>query len=457
MRNIEAIVKKQRGYFKQGNTRDVDFRLKNLSILTDKIKKYEADIIEALKEDLNKSEFESYATEIGIILEEINIIQRGLKKWAKPKRVKTPIKHFLSHSYIYTEPYGVALIISPWNYPFQLAFAPLIGAIAAGNSVILKPSEYSSKTSEVISRIIGEAFDEEYICVVEGGREESSELLKQKFDHIFFTGSTTVGRIVMEAAAKQLTPVTLELGGKSPCIVDREANIELAAKRIVWGKYINAGQTCVAPDYLLVQEEIKEPLVRCMKKYIEDFYGENPIESQDYPRIINNRHFNRLSSFLEKGNILIGGNRDEDNLYIEPTIIDKVTWDDPIMGEEIFGPILPIIKYKEIQEVIDTVNSKPRPLALYYFTTNKSNERKIINSISYGGGCINDTIVHVASAYLPFGGIGESGMSSYHGKVSFEVFSHKKSVLKKSNLFDINLRYPPYENKIKLLRKILKA
>ncbi len=456
MKDIKEIIGKQRGYYQQGNTRAVNFRLKKLQILTDKIKKYEGDIIEALRLDLNKSEFEAYATEVGIILEEIKLIQKGLKKWAKPKRVRTPIKHFLSFSYIYSEPQGVALIIAPWNYPFQLAFAPLIGAIAAGNCVVLKPSEYSLRTSEVISKIIEEAFDEEYICVIEGGKEESSELLKQKFDHIFFTGSTNVGRIVMKAAAKQLTPVTLELGGKSPCIVDRDANLDLAAKRIIWGKYINAGQTCVAPDYLLVHRDIKEPLINSMKKYIKAFYGENSIESNDYPRIINNKHFDRLVSFLGKGSILIGGEKDENKLYIEPTIIDEITWEDPIMGEEIFGPILPIMEYEELQEVIDMVNSHPRPLSLYYFTTNKDNEKRIINNISYGGGCINDTIVHVASAYLPFGGIGESGMSSYHGKASFDVFSHRKSILKKSNLFDINLRYPPYGEKIKLLRNILK-
>lgn len=453
---IKDIIKKQRDYFNNGRTRDVDFRIEQLRLLKKTIKDNEDKILNALNKDLKKSYFEGYETEVGILLEEIDYTIKKVKSWAKSKRVKTPITHFLSRSYIHPEPYGVVLIMAPWNYPFQLTIAPLIGAIAAGNCSILKPSEYSNYTSEIIYNIIKENFDEGFVAVIKGGREVNEKLLNENFDYIFFTGSIPVGKIVMEAAAKNLTPVTLELGGKSPCIVDKDIDTKLAARRIVWGKFLNAGQTCVAPDYLLVHEDTKDKLIKDMKEIINEFYGDNPKESPDYPRIINKKHLDRLSNLLNSGNILVGGETDKESLYIEPTIIDNVSWEDSVMADEIFGPILPIIEYRNIEEVIEMVNSYYKPLALYLFSNNKLNIDKIIGNIPFGGGCINDTIVHLASPYMPFGGVGSSGIGSYHGKASFDTFSHKKSILKKSNLFDIKLRYPPYKNKLNILKKLMK-
>ncbi|WP_427338396.1 aldehyde dehydrogenase [Caloranaerobacter sp. DY30410] len=456
MDEIKKLINKQREYFGKGITLDIDFRINMLKVLRRAIIENERLILKALKEDLNKSDFEGYETEIGIVLDEIRYIIKNLRSWTKPKKVKTPITQFISNSYIYSEPYGVTLIIAPWNYPFQLVMAPLIGSISAGNCSIIKPSEYAPNTSKIISKIISDNFEEEFIAVVEGGIEVNKALLKEKFDYIFFTGSVNVGKIVMEAASKHLTPVTLELGGKSPCIVDEDADIELAAKRIVWGKFLNAGQTCVAPDYLYLHKNIKDYFIKNAIKFIKEFFGENPLKSEDYPRIINIKHFNRLKNLLKDGDILYGGDFDEEKLYIAPTIIDNITWEDSIMQEEIFGPILPLLVFEELDEVIKTVNTHPKPLALYYFSNDKEKQERVIKEISFGGGCINDTIVHLATPYLPFGGVGNSGMGSYHGKASFDTFSHKKSVLKKSNLIDISLRYPPYRGKIKLLRKILK-
>ena len=458
MNNIQMVLEKQRNYFNTGATRDLDFRLEKLSILKKAIKKNEKQILEALWGDLHKSEFEAYATEIGIILEEINFVMKHLRSWSKTKKVRTPLTHFLSSSYIYSEPYGVSLIISPWNYPFQLLMAPLIGSIAAGNCAMVKPSENSIMTTEVIIKIIEESFKEEFISVVEpyGGKESTQALLKEEFDYIFFTGSVPVGKIVMEAASKYLTPVTLELGGKSPCIVDKDADIKLAAKRITWGKFLNAGQTCVAPDYLLVHKSVKEQLLIEITGYINEFFGENPAKSNDFPRIVNERQFDRLIGLLDKGNIVTGGEYIKGEKYIAPTIIDNITWEDPIMLDEIFGPILPIIEFDYLEEVIKMVNSKPKPLALYFFSSNKKQQEKIIKMISYGGGCINDTIMHVASTYVPFGGVGASGIGSYHGKGSYDSFSHKKSVIKKSNVIDIKVRYAPYNNKLKLIKRLMK-
>jgi len=355
---------------------------------------------------------------------------------------------------IYSEPYGVVLIISPWNYPFQLAIAPLVGALTAGNCAVLKPSNHSPKTSEVIAEMLGKAFPEEYIAVVLGGREANKDLLAQKFDYIFFTGGPAVGRFVMEAAAKHLTPVTLELGGKSPCIVDATAKIDLAAKRIVWGKFINAGQTCVAPDYVFVQKGVKEKLLASMAKYISKFFSKT--YEQKFPKIVNEKHFQRLLGLMESGDIYCGGKSDPKINRIEPTILDNVSWESPIMQEEIFGPLLPVLEFEDLEDVVKQVNARPKPLALYLFTTSKANEKHILTSISHGGGCINDTVVHLATPYLPFGGVGESGMGSYHGKASFDTFSHKKSIMKKSNLIDIPLRYPPYPESTKLLKKFMK-
>ncbi len=455
MADLKEVIKKQRSYFDSGRTLDPTFRLKMLTTLQKAITEHETEITDALQRDLNKAPFEAYETEIGIILGELRYIIKNLKSWAKPRQVKTPLTHFKSTSYIVPEPYGVVLIMSPWNYPFQLTVAPLVGAIAAGNCSVVKPSAYSPATSAIIVKIIRKYFDEGFIAVVEGGRQANQELLEQKFDYIFFTGSVNVGKLVMSAAAKNLTPLTLELGGKSPCIVDRDANLKIAARRIVWGKCLNAGQTCVAPDYLLVHEEVKSQLLEYMKGEITTFYGPHPCKNRDFPKIINQKHFERLISLMDNSKIFTGGDYDEDTLKISPTILDKVSWDDPVMQEEIFGPIMPVLDFDDISQVIQAVNRRPKPLALYLFTTSKQTEKTVVESISFGGGCINDTIVHLATSYMPFGGVGESGMGGYHGSWSFDTFSHKKSILKKSNFIDIKLRYPPYENKINLLKKVL--
>ncbi len=454
---LDIILEKQRKYYGQGETLDVEFRIMMLKKLKNSIKSYEHNVLDALWEDFRKSNFEAYATEVGIVLDEIDLTIKKLRSWAKPRKKKTPIVHFISHSYVYPEPYGVVLIMSPWNYPFQLTMAPLIGAIAAGNCVIIKPSKYSMATSTVIETIIKNTFKEDYITVVEkeGGREAINNILEKKFDYIFFTGSVAVGKVVMEAASKHLTPVTLELGGKSPCIVDKDANIDLAAKRIVWGKFLNCGQTCVAPDYLWVQKDVKYKLLDRMIYYINELYGANPKASPDYPRIISEKQFDRLVSYLDKGNVVTGGIHDKSQRYIAPTIIENISWDYPIMQDEIFGPIMPVIEFSTIDEVIDTLRNLPKPLALYYFTQSKENEKKVMEKTTSGGGCINDTIIHVASSNIPFGGVGESGMGGYHGKGSFDTFTHYKSIIKKSNIMDLNFRYAPYKKKLKLLKKLM--
>ncbi len=456
MNNMNEAVRKQRLFFEKGITKEIDYRIKSLKLLKQAISNHETEILEALKRDLNKAPFEAYATEIGLVLEELEYIIKHLRNWAKPRKVKTPITHFLSASYQYSEPYGIVLIMSPWNYPFQLTIAPLIGAMAAGNCTIVKPSEYSSHTAEIIERLISENFDESYITVVRGGREANKTLLDEKFDYIFFTGSVSVGKVVMESASKHLTPVSLELGGKSPCIVDETANLDMAAKRIVWGKYLNAGQTCVAPDYLVVHKNVKNELITKMSKYIEEFYGPDPLNNPDYPKIINDKHFNRLLGLIQNETIVVGGQYNDLTHRIAPTVLDNVTWDRPIMQEEIFGPLLPVLEFESLNDVIGIVNHHPKPLALYFFTQDKKREQYVINNTSFGGGCINDTIVHLATSYMPFGGVGDSGMGGYHGKASFETFSHPKSILKKSTLFDIPLRYPPYKNKLKLLKFIMR-
>lgn len=455
MPDIKGILQKQRSFFNSGATKELSFRIKNLEKLLRAVSENENAIIDALKDDLNKPSFEAYATEIGIVLDEIKYTLKHLPAWVKNKRVRTPVMHFLSSSYIKPEPYGISLIMSPWNYPFQLAIAPLVGSISAGNCTMVKPSAYSPATSSVINKIIRENFDEAYIAVIEGGRDENKALLDEKFDYIFFTGSISVGKLVMEAASRNLTPVTLELGGKSPCIVDRKVNVDLAARRIVWGKFLNAGQTCVAPDYILVHKDVKSELLKQIKKYVREFYGDSPVNNPDFPKIINLKHFQRLKDLMQQGEIIAGGESDESTLVIEPTIVDEITWESPVMQEEIFGPVMPILEYEDLSQVINEVNSRPKPLALYFFSTDSENQKKIIESISFGGGCINDTIIHLATPYMPFSGVGESGMGAYHGKASFDTFSHKKSVLKKSNLFDIKLRYPPYKNNITKLKKIL--
>jgi len=456
MSRTQEIAQKQREFFLNNKTKDLKFRKEQLLKLREAVREYEERILDALALDLNKSKYEGYMTEVGIVLEEISFVLKRFKRWAKPKRVKTPLTQFPAKSIIYKEPYGVVLIMSPWNYPFQLAIAPLVGAIAAGNCALIKPSNYSPYTSEVISEMIGKTFPEEYISVVLGGREANQDLLAQKFDYIFFTGGTKVGRVVMEAASKHLTPVTLELGGKSPCIVDETAKIDLAARRIVWGKFINAGQTCVAPDYVLVQKSVKNDLLTSMVKYVKEYFGKALEKDFRFPRIVNEKHFQRLLGLMGSGKLYYGGKSDPDLNRIEPTILDEVDWDSPVMQEEIFGPILPVLEFDSLDEVVRKVNARPKPLALYLFTTSKAKEKYILNSISHGGGCINDTVVHLATHYLPFGGVGESGIGNYHGRASFDTFSHKKSIMKKSNLIDVPLRYPPFKDSLKLLKKFLK-
>lgn len=412
----------------------------------------------ALKTDLQKSEFEAYTTEIGFVLEEIRFTLKHLKKWSKPKRVKTPITHFGAKSYVVKEPYGVAFIIAPWNYPFQLAIAPLIGAIAAGNCAVIKPSELTPTTSSLLNELIRSTFPPDYITVIEGDATTSQALLENEFDYIFFTGSVHVGKIIMKAAAKHLTPVTLELGGKSPCIVHHDANVTLAAKRIVWGKLLNAGQTCVAPDYLLVHEQIKEALIAAIVTVIHDFYGKDVLTASHYPKIINLHHLQRLQNMLtaSTGTVIFGGNVDQATNRIEPTLITNVEWNDAAMEEEIFGPILPIITYSNIEDIIAEIKKRSKPLALYMFTEDRWLSKKIMYDLSFGSGCINDTVFQIANPHLPFGGVGTSGTGSYHGKKSFEEFSHEKSVLKQTTFFDIPLRYPNVKNGLKMVRWFMK-
>ncbi|MDF2946634.1 MAG: aldehyde dehydrogenase [Bacillales bacterium] len=453
---MEKLLSAQKNYFNSGVTRTYDFRIKMLKKLKDSIVKHEAEIFSALKLDLNKGELETYTTEIGILYEEINFVIKRLARFMRPKKVKTALTHMGSSSKIIYEPFGVCLIIAPWNYPFQLALSPLVGAIAAGNTAVIKPSELTPNVSRLINKLISESFPEEYITVVEGAVDVSTELLKQPFDKIFFTGSVPVGKIVMEAAAKHLTPITLELGGKSPCIVHKDADLNLAAKRIVFGKFTNAGQTCVAPDYLYIHKDIKETFLEKVKTVIKDFYSSNPIENKDYVRIVSKRHFDRLTQFLHDGDIIIGGDTKEELLKIEPTVITNVNWDMPIMSDEIFGPLLPILEFDDIKEIVATIVTKPKPLALYLFTSDKEVEAFVTERISYGGGCINDTLMHVATPYLPFGGVGPSGLGSYHGEHSFLCFSHAKSVLMQTNLFDMSIKYPNYKNGLNVVRKFMK-
>lgn len=456
MEKYGVLIQRQRTFFMQGKTKSVSFRIQMLNQLRNLIKLNEKLLMDALKQDLNKSEFDSFISEIGIVLEEIRFTIKNLRKWAKPRRVKTSLTGLGSKSYIYPEPYGVALIISPWNYPFQLAIAPLIGAIAAGNCAVIKPSELTPRTSTIIRNIINENFPNGYISVVEGGVETSTALLKEKFDYIFFTGSVPVGKIIMEAASKHLTPITLELGGKSPCIVHEDANLKLAAKRIAWGKYINAGQTCVAPDYLLVHKRVKDEFLRLFRESVLELYGENPVEKGEFTRIVSERHFKRLTSFLKNGTVYFGGKYDQSNLALEPTVLIDISWEDEVMQDEIFGPILPVLEFEDISTMVGKINSRPKPLALYTFSNSQDVQNYILDHVSFGGGCINDTVFHLSSPYLPFGGVGESGIGAYHGKGSFDVFSHEKSILKQTNLFDLPFRYPNTKNGLKKIKWFIK-
>lgn len=442
---IKKLVEEQRAYFMSGKTKNINIRLKALERLEQAIKKRENEIHEALKKDLNKAPMESYMSETGMTYAELSYVKKHLRRWATPHTVMTPLAQFHGKSFSYPEPYGVVLIMSPWNYPFMLSLEPLIGAIAAGNCCIVKPSAYSPNVSKVICSLIRETFPRKYIAVVEGGREENTALLEQRFDYIFFTGGVTVGKYVMEKAANHLTPVTLELGGKSPCIVDQTADIRLAAKRIVFGKFLNCGQTCVAPDYLLVQEEVKAELVHYLIKYMKKMYGTHPLENKAYPKMINEKHFDRVCRLMEGMEIVAGGTFDRKQLKIAPTLLDHVKEDDPVMQEEIFGPVFPILTFKDFTDAEKFVQKREKPLALYLFTTDREVEKRVLTNLSFGGGCINDTIIHLATSRLGFGGVGASGMGSYHGKHSFLTFSHQKSVVKKYNWIDLPMRYQPYQ------------
>jgi aldehyde dehydrogenase (NAD+) len=455
---VEEMLKGHRDRFDTGYTRDISFRIEQLDKLYEAIKRHEASIMEALFHDLGKNEFEAYATEIGYTLQSIRYLRKNVKKWAKPRKVKTPFYHAFTKSYIHKEPYGTVLIVGPFNYPFQLLIEPLIGAIAAGNSVVLKPSENTPNVAAAVRKLIEETFEETYVTVIEGEKETTSALIHAPFDYIFFTGSVPVGRIVMEAAAKNLVPVTLELGGKSPVIVDQAANIAVAAKRIIWGKLLNTGQTCIAPDYVLAHESIKEDLIKEMKAAIISFYGADASQSADYGRIVNQRQFDRLASILEgdRANIRYGGKVDRDKLYIEPTLLETASWEDAAMQDEIFGPILPVLGYSRLEEVIRTINARPKPLALYLFTEQASVKKEVLERVSFGGGCINETIIHAANHNLPFGGVGNAGIGAYHGKYSFDLFSHAKSVMAKSTRVDLKVLFPPYGDKAKLIRKVMR-
>lgn len=457
-KNVESIIGFQHNFYFTGTTRELLFRIEMLERLKGIIKEKEDEIHEALLKDLGKSAFESYVTEVGFVQSSISHMIKNLHQWMKPEEAKTPLHLQPAKSFIISEPYGSVLIIGPFNYPFQLVMDPLVGAIAAGNCAVVKPSEAAMHTAEVVKRMLTEIYPPDYVRVVEGGIDETSALIHAPFDYIFFTGSAKVGKIVMKAAAERLTPVTLELGGKSPAIVDQTANLRVAAERIVWGKFVNNGQTCVAPDYVLVHEDAKKSFMKEMISVIKEFYGEDSSKSSDYGRLINEKHFDRLAKMLEmeSSHIYYGGQVDRNNLYMSPTILDGVSWNSPSMEEEIFGPILPVIGYQNLGEAIHSIRQLPKPLAAYLFTENGRAEEYFLENLSFGGGCINDTISHVANIHLPFGGVGNSGMNAYHGKSSFDLFSHKKSIMKKNTKIPVRVAFPPYGNKLSLIKKLLK-
>lgn len=447
-----------KAFFNTHKTKNLKFRKQQLKLLSKNIKNHENELLDALYKDLGKSKVEAYATEIGMLLKSIKLMRKELKNWSKTKQTDTPLYLFPTKSYIKKEPYGTVLIIGPFNYPVQLVFEPLIGAIAAGNTAIVKPSELTPHVAIVIKDIIEDTFDEAYVSVVEGGIEETQTLLSLPFDYIFFTGSEKVGKIVYEAAARKLIPVTLELGGKSPVIVDDTANIKVASERISFGKFTNAGQTCVAPDYILVQRKVKNDLIKALKKTITEFYGENIEKSPDFGRIVNQKHFNRLNDLIQihKDNVVFGGNSSKEDLYIEPTLLDNMTNDNKIMKEEIFGPILPIITYDNFDEVLEIIQSKSKPLSLYLFSEDENMTHRVVEELSFGGGAINDTLMHLANPNLPFGGVGSSGIGQYHGKYSFDTFSHMKSYTFKSTRLESSLFFPPYKGKFKYIKTFFK-
>jgi aldehyde dehydrogenase (NAD+) len=435
---------------------NLKYRKETLTKLLNNVQLHEQEIIDALYEDFNKPAFEAVLTETSYVVTELKETIKNLNSWAKPKRVFPSLLNFPSSDYIYKEPYGKVLIIAPWNYPYQLALCPLVAAVAAGNQVILKPSELTPKTAEVINKIISKTFEKEHVAVVLGGVEVSQNLLAQRWDYIFFTGSVAVGKIVAKAAAVNLTPVTLELGGKNPCIVDETANLKLAAKRIIWGKFINAGQTCIAPDYILIQKDKKTQFIDYLKEEINLAYSATPKDSPDYARIVNKKNWSRLTEMIEADKVLLGGQTDESDCYIAPTLIDETNLDSLVMQDEIFGPLLPILTYASDADINTIVSRYEKPLSMYVFTENNAFAEKIISTYSFGGGCVNDTVIHFSNKRLPFGGVGNSGIGAYHGSLSFDIFSHKKGIVKKANWLDLPMRYAPYNDKLKTIRKLLK-
>lgn len=443
--DLDETLAKQRSYFQSGATLPVNFRIAMLKKLRDAVRKYETEIGEALTSDLGKSQFEGFMCEIGLVLSEISYMIKHTRKFAKAKKVRTPLSQFASRSYKKPSPYGNVLIMSPWNYPFLLTLDPIADAIAAGNTVVVKPSAYSPATSEVIRKMICECFPPEYVAVITGGRKENAALLEAKFDFVFFTGSQSVGKEVLRRTAEHLTPTVLELGGKSPCIVDGSAKLKLAAKRIVFGKFLNCGQTCVAPDYILCERSVKDALVKEIVGQIKAQYGEEPLKNADYGKIINQKHFERVCGLIDESKVVVGGGRDADLLKIEPTLMDGVTWNDAVMQEEIFGPVLPVLTYDKLDDVIALLAERPKPLALYLFSEDKRHVRAVTERCSYGGGCINDCVIHLATSEMGFGGVGESGMGSYHGKDGFDAFSHVKSIVDKKTWMDLPIRYQPYK------------
>ena len=455
---MRSLLEKQRAFYRSGMTIPVKFRIEQLKKLHTAVKKYQNDINDALTADLGKSRYEGFMCESGLVLTEISYMIGHVRKFAKKRTVATPLAQFHSHSYKQPVPYGNTLIMSPWNYPFLLTFDPLADAIAAGNTAIVKPSAYSPATSRLMKKIIEECFAPEYVAVVSGGRAENIALLDQKFDFVFFTGSQAVGTEVLRHAAEHLTPAVLELGGKSPCIVDASADIKLAARRIVFGKYLNCGQTCVAPDYILCEKSVKDAFVQAVIAEIKKQYGDEPLKNADYGKIINEKHFNRLCRLIDPGKVVIGGDCNPAACQIAPTVMDNVSYDDAVMGEEIFGPIMPVIAFDDFDRLVDELKTKSKPLALYLFSSNKKHVRRVITELSYGGGCINDVVIHLATSAMGFGGVGESGMGSYHGKDGFDAFSHYKSIVDKKTWLDLPMRYQPYRSKFyeKLLHIFLR-
>lgn len=454
---IKDILQQQNHFFSSGKTIPAEFRLKQLESLKEAMIRHEADLAAALNEDLGKSRMESYMCEIGLTLSELTWMQKHLRSLMRSKRVSTPAAQFAAKSFRSPSPYGTVLIMSPWNYPVLLTLDPLIDAIAAGNTAVVKPSAYAPCTFDVMKTMIEECFPAHYVAVVDGGRAENQALLQQRFDMIFFTGGKTVGREVLRHAAEYLTPVTLELGGKSPCIVDSTAKIRLAAKRIVFGKYLNCGQTCVAPDYILCDKRIRDELITAILAEIEKQFGKEPLKNPNYGKIINEKHFERILGLINGEKLVYGGQSEPESLRIAPTVLNNITWDDAVMGEEIFGPLLPILTFDTLDEALDTVESHPHPLALYFFSEDKAAQKKVLDTCRFGGGCINDTIIHLATSDMPFGGVGESGMGSYHGRVGFETFSHYRSIVDKKTWMDLPIRYQKYTGlKEKMMRMFLK-